>query len=67
MAGQVLAAAGADLERVRAEVVRLLAEYQQRKARCRREPEPGEPGRAGGRRAYAGRGNGLGTVRYERI
>jgi ATP-dependent Clp protease ATP-binding subunit ClpC len=30
VAGQVLAAAGADLERVRAEVVRLLAEYQQR-------------------------------------
>ena len=30
VAGQVLAAAGADLRRVRAEVVRLLAEYQQR-------------------------------------
>jgi ATP-dependent Clp protease ATP-binding subunit ClpC len=31
VAGRVLAAAGADLGRVRAEVVRLLAEYQQRK------------------------------------
>ena len=30
VAGQVLAAAGADLRRVRAEVLRLLAEYQQR-------------------------------------
>ena len=30
MAAQVLADAGADLGRVRAEVVRLLAEYQQR-------------------------------------
>jgi ATP-dependent Clp protease ATP-binding subunit ClpC len=30
VAGQVLAAAGADLERVRAEVARLLAEYQRR-------------------------------------
>ena len=30
VAGQVLAATGADLERVRAEVVRLLAEYQRR-------------------------------------
>jgi hypothetical protein len=30
VAGQVLADAGADLERVRAEVVRLLAEYRRR-------------------------------------
>jgi hypothetical protein len=30
VAGRVLAAAGADLRRVRAEVVRLLAEYQRR-------------------------------------
>ncbi len=36
VAGRVLAAAGADLERVQAEVVRLLAEYQQRK-----EPDAG--------------------------
>ena len=45
VAGQVLADAGADLGRVRAEVVRLLAEYQQQKP-----APPGEtdsPGEAG--------------------
>ena len=70
MAGQVLAAAGADLERVRAEVVRLLAEYQRRMG----QPEAGS-GDADGdglRRAGAGRGReGLdaesGSVRYEGI
>jgi ATP-dependent Clp protease ATP-binding subunit ClpC len=50
VAGQVLAAAGADLGRVRAEVVRLLAEYQ------RQGPEPG-----GSQGHGAGRGEGPGA------
>ncbi len=42
VAGQVLAAAGADLQRVRAEVARLLAEY-----RRRAEPDAGQGESAG--------------------
>jgi ATP-dependent Clp protease ATP-binding subunit ClpC len=51
VAGQVLAAAGADLGRARAEVVRLLAEYQRRQ-------EPAADGGGRGDRPGAGRGVG---------
>jgi ATP-dependent Clp protease ATP-binding subunit ClpC len=55
VAGQVLAAAGADLGRVRAEVVRLLAEYQQRQG----------PAAGGSRGQGAGRGEGPDADRSE--
>jgi hypothetical protein len=55
VAGQVLAAAGADLGRVRAEVVRLLAEYQRRQG----------PVAGGSQGQGAGRGEGPDAGRGE--
>jgi ATP-dependent Clp protease ATP-binding subunit ClpC len=56
VAGQVLAAAGADAERVRAEVVRMLAEYQQRQRPAAGGSHGPEAGRGEG--PEAGRGEG---------
>jgi ATP-dependent Clp protease ATP-binding subunit ClpC len=67
VAGQVLAAAGADLGRVRAEVVRLLAEYQRRQgpdAGGSQGPGAGRdesPGADGGEGPGAGRDEGPGA------
>jgi ATP-dependent Clp protease ATP-binding subunit ClpC len=67
VAGQVLAAAGADLGRVRAEVVRLLAEYQRRQGPVAggsqgQGADRGEgPGAGGGKGPDAGGGQGQGA------